>query len=147
MPYQTGRLCKAYYDPSGVGGSSWIELGDVEVAEQTNGKNVATVKNRKSKFEKGLAGQHQMTGTLRLTYDKAATWFADFMAAFENDTIIGLALMDGDITVAGTTGIQLDALITSFSPPQELDEAMNIPCEFQPHALSSVEPDIVKVTS
>lgn len=145
--YQVGRKFKLYYDTSGVGGSSWTEIGDVEVVEESDEKNTSVIKNRNSRFEKGLAGQANLAGSFRATFNKGATWLEDMQAARDDDSIVGLAIMDGDITTAGNSGWQLDALITSCPRTQDIDDASTVNVGYMPHALSDNEPEFVEISA
>ena len=144
MGYQVGREFKAYYDATGVETPTWLEMTDVEDVTEENSKNTATVKNRASKYEKALAGQHTMSGTIKQTYDKASTAQLALLSAYEGDSVFGLAIADGAIDTAGTISLQLDALITSYQRSQGVDDVSVLETSFVPHANgSSSYPDIV----
>lgn len=144
MSYQVGREFKAYYDASGVESATWLELVDIEDVTEENSKSTATVKNRKSKYEKNLGGQHQMSGTLKQTYDKASVAQLAMLTAYDDDSVMGLAIADGDITTIGTISMQLDSLITTHNRSQGVDDAAVLENAFVPHANGSANfPDIV----
>lgn len=146
MGYQVGRDFKAYYDATGVETPTWIEMTDIEDVTEENSKSTATIKNRASKYEKALAGQHTMSGTLKQTYDKTSTAQLALLAAYEGDTVFGLAIADGPIATSGTIAMQLDALITSHQRSQGIDDASSLENAFVPHANGSTSfPDIVIV--
>lgn len=147
MAYQAGHSFKAYYSTGSVSSPTWTELTDVEDVTEDNSINVATVKNRGSKYERGIAGQHIMAGTLRQTYDKASTGQLAILAAYEAGSVLPLAIADGPIATTGTIAMQLDALITSFNRSQGLDDAAVVESAFVPHGNSAASsfPDIVIV--
>lgn len=147
MGYQVGQDFKAYYDATGVDTPTWIEMSDVEDVTEENGKAVGTVKNRASAYEKALGGQRTMSGTLKQTYDKASTAQLALLAAYEGDSVFGLAIADGDIATPGTIALQLDALITSHNRSQGVDDVSSLENAFVPHANGSASfPDIVIVS-
>ena len=66
------------------------------------------------------------------------------LTAYDDDSVMGLAIADGDITTIGTISMQLDSLITTHNRSQGVDDAAVLENAFVPHANGSANfPDIV----
>ena len=145
MGYQVGLDCMLYYDPDGVGQSSWTLLDDVETVNRNEGTNTATVKNRASKFEKDLPGQKTVEFTATMTVDRASADFTALQTAYDSRAMIGIAMMDGPIATSGTKGRQANVLITQFNETEELEDVVKVELTFKLHANSSSDPARVTV--
>lgn len=140
-----GFDCKTYYDPSGVGGSTWNEIKNVGDAKLGLEKGEADVTTREA------GGWEQMVGTLKkasiefkMQYDPTDPAFVALKNAFLQNTTIGMAFMDGDIALSGAEGFQADCAVMSFPWDQALQEAASIDVVVKP-TRSSVVPDWVTI--
>ncbi len=143
MAYVNGSVFKLYYDASGVGGSTWTLLGDVEVVEETAERASGKVKNRASAYEKSLPGQTNLAGSFRMTYNKGSAAITAIQTAFEGGTVIGLAIADGPIATSGTLTWLIDAVILSMPRTQDLDDPSTVSVGYDVHANGTTEPDLV----
>jgi len=133
MSIRLGMEAKLYYDPAGVGGSSWAELvnvkdltlnletGEADVTTRGNQgwrATVATLKDGSIEFE--------------MVWDTADAGFTAIKDAYFNNTPVGFAIMDGDIVVAGSQGLHADFSITNFSRNEPLEEALTVSVTAKP---------------
>lgn len=124
---------------------TWSEFDLVESVEHESSKAEATVRNRKSKYAKMAGGTRQVSYTLSATYDASDAVVNLLLSAYENDTVIAVAVMDGDITTSGEKGFYLDVEVTSAPKPEELDDIDSISFKLVPAVKSSFEPTPVTI--
>lgn len=147
MGYKLGLDGKAYASATTheAGSITWTELDLVESIEQSNAKGQANVNNRSSKYEKSSGGQKRITYTLTLTKDTANAQFTLLQNAYDNDTVIALAIMDGDITTSGNKGFYMDVEVFDAPEPEELEEFNSVSFVLRPSAKSTYEPQRVTI--
>lgn len=127
MAIRLGMEAKLYYDPSGVGGSSWTELTNVKDVTLNLEAGEADVTTR------GNAGWRATVATLRdgsiefeMVWDTSDPGFTAIKDAYFNNGSIGFAVMDGDIGAAGSQGLQANFSITNFTRNEALEEAIMV---------------------
>ncbi|MGE4157705.1 MAG: phage tail tube protein [Planctomycetota bacterium] len=133
MSIKLGMEGKLYFDPSGVGGSTWTEMPNAKDVTLNLEKGEADVTTRANQ------GWRATIGTLRdasvefeMIWDTADAGFAAIKDAFLNGTPIGLAIMDGGIALAGSQGLQANFSITNFSRSEPLEESMSVSVTAKP---------------
>ena len=131
MAVKLGMEAKLYFDPSGVGGSTWTELTNVRDNTLNLEKGEADVTTR------GNSGWRATVGTLKdgsvefeMVWDPDDDGFDAIQDAYFNDSVIGLAIMDGDIDTG--TGLMADFSITNFTRNEPLEEAMTVSVTAKP---------------
>jgi len=127
MAIKLGMEAKLYYDPAGVSGGSWTELTNVKDLTLNLETGEADVTTR------GNAGWRATVATLKdgsiefeMVWDTTDAGFTAIKDAYFNNTAIGFAIMDGDITTTGSQGLQADFSITNFSRNEALEEAITV---------------------
>lgn len=148
MGYKLGLDGKAYASTTthDDGGSiTWTELDLVQSIDQSNSKGQANVNNRSSRYEKSSGGQKRISYTLTLTKDTADAQFTLLQSAYDNDTVIALAIMDGDITTSGNKGWYMDVEVFEAPEPEELEEFNEVAFVVRPSAKSTYEPQRVTI--
>jgi len=140
MAHVVGIDAKMYYDASGVGGSSWSELANVRDVTVSLEKAEIDVSNR------AYGGWRANAGALKdatiewdMIYDTTDAGFTAIRDAWLNDTVIGLAIMDQNITTVGAQGLHADCEIMSFSQPQPMEDAIKVNVRAKP-TYSSTDP-------
>jgi len=146
MSIRLGMEAKLYIDPAGVGGSSWSELAnvkDVTLNLETGEADVTT---------RGNQGWRATVATLKdgsiefeMVWDTADAGFTAIKDAYFNNSLIGFAIMDGDIATPGSQGLQADFSITNFSRNEPLEEAVTVSVTAKP-TYSTTAPQWVTVT-
>ena len=146
MSIRLGMEAKLYYDPAGVGGSSWSELANVKDLTLNLETGEADVTTR------GNQGWRATVATLKdgsiefeMVWDTADAGFTAIKDAYFNNALIGFAIMDGDIAVAGSQGLHADFSITNFSRNEPLEEAVTVSVTAKP-TYSTVAPAWVTTT-
>ena len=147
MAFIFGKDAKMYYDEDGAADgqgtpANWVEndnVRDLTLNLETATDDVTT---------RAGGGFRQVAATLKdgstdfqMVYDPADPHFTAFQGAFfgsgtgfssAGGVVIGIAVMDGDITVTGSQGLVADMMITNFSMPQNLEEAMKVDVTVNP---------------
>ena len=128
MARKLGMEGKLYY--TGAGGPiidmpAWTLAGNVRDVALNMDTGEADVTTR------GNNGWKAKVGTLKdgsvdfeSIWDPADPFFGFLIAAFMNKTAIGLAIMDGDITMAGSEGLVGDFAVIKCTRDEKLEDAM-----------------------
>lgn len=141
MAFILGKDAKLYYDEDGAADgqgtpANWIE--NTNVMDLTLNLETATddVTTRASGGFRAVAATLKDGGTdFGMIYDPADPHFTAFNDAFfgqgtgfssAGGTVIGIAIMDGVITVAGSQGLVADMMVTNFSITENIEEAMKV---------------------
>ena len=98
-----------------------LEAGEADVTTRGNNgwrATVATLKDASVEFD--------------MVWDTDDTNFAAFRDAFLNHTAIEVAVMDGDITVAGSQGLRATCMVTNFTRNEALEEAITVSVTIKP---------------
>lgn len=127
MAHTIGLDAKMYYDASGVGIGSWTELTNCRDVRLPMSKSEADVTTRANSGWRATAGVlKEATIEWDMVYDPSEAGFTAIQTAFLNDTIIGLAVMDGNIVTPGVEGFQANCEIIGFEIDQSLEEAIKV---------------------
>ncbi len=134
MSIVLGKDAKLYFCADGIGGTPlWTELTNVKNVDVSLQKGEADVTTR------GNNGWKASVGTLKegsiefeMVWDTDDTGFAALQAAYFNDTAIGIAAMDGDVTEAGRQGLWADMAVIDFSRSEPLEEALTVKVTLKP---------------
>ena len=128
MAYTLGLDAKIYYKVGGVAASgSWVELSNVRDVTLNMEKAEADVTTRAN------VGWRAMVGTLKeasvefeMIWDTADAGFTAIQAAFLNNTIIGIAVLDGEGASSTSTaeGLIMDTNVFNLSRSEPLEEAL-----------------------
>ena len=132
MSVKRGMDAKLYYKVGGLGaGGAWVELTNVRDNTLNLEKGEADVTTRANN------GWRATVGTLKdgsvefeMVWDPEDAGFDAIQDAYFNDTLIALAIMDGD--VATGNGLQADFAITNFTRNEPLEEAMSVQVTAKP---------------
>jgi len=67
-----------------------------------------------------------------MVWDTADAGFTASKNAYFDNTIIGLAVMDGPIATSGSQGLWADCMITDFSRDEPLEDAISVKVTAKP---------------
>ncbi|MCE9530353.1 MAG: phage tail protein [Planctomycetes bacterium] len=98
-----------------------LEAGEADVTTRGNNSwraTVATLKDASIEFD--------------MVWDTGDADFAAIRDAFLNKTGIEFAVMDGDISTAGSQGLRATCAITKFSRNESLEEALTVSITVKP---------------
>ena len=133
MSVRLGLDAKLFRNPNAYGSPAWNEIKDVKdvtlnleagEADATTRANqgwratVATLKDASIEFE--------------MVWDSEDDDFAAIRDAFLNKTPLDLAVLDGDITVAGSQGLRAVCMVTNFTRNEPLEEAITVSVTAKP---------------
>ena len=147
MSVKLGLDAKLYYCVAGIGGTpTWLELTNVKSVTLSLTKGEADVTTRAN------AGWKAKLGTLKegsiefeMIWDTEDAGFDAIQSAYFDNSIIGMAVMDGPIDAAGSRGLWADCSIMDFSREEPLEEAMPVKVTASP--TYSTNPPVWKVTA
>lgn len=128
MGYRLGLDAKIYFKTGGVAGSgTWTEMSNVRDVTLNMEKAEADVTTR------AADGWRNTVGTLKeasvefeMIWDPEDAGFAAVFAAFLNNTILGIAVLDGDGALSTSTaeGLIMDCNVMNCSRTEPLEEAL-----------------------
>ncbi|MGQ0431811.1 MAG: phage tail tube protein [Microthrixaceae bacterium] len=98
-----------------------LEAGEADVTTRGNNgwrATVATLKDGSIEFE--------------MVWDTADDDFGSIRDTFLNRAAMEFAVMDGDITVAGSQGLRATCMVTNFSRNEALEEAITVSVTVKP---------------
>jgi hypothetical protein len=131
MGAKTGLDCKLYYREGGVdSGDSWHEATNVRDLTLGGEKGEADVSTRASRFRLTLGTLKDFPVEFQQVWDPDDEFFGILRDAFQDDAIIGLAIMDGDIATG--EGLVADFVVTKFARNEPLEEAVTADVTVKP---------------
>ena len=137
MAVKLGLDAKLYFCVAGIGGSpSWVELSNVKNVTLSLTKGEADVTTRANNGWKATAGTlKEGSIEFEMVWDTADAGFKAIKDAYFNNSLIGIAAMDGPISGAnssGSQGLMADCMITDFSRDEPLEEALSVKVTAKP---------------
>lgn len=124
MAPTVGHKMKLYRNTGTYAAPAWslvAEVGDVSIPDLSMG--LAELKRRGNDFTKNLATMIQSISVeFRLIHGLDSTNFSAIRTNFFAGTVEEWAVMNGDITVSGSQGLRIPALVESFPWDQPLEE-------------------------
>ena len=134
MSVKLGMDAKLYFCAAGIGGSPvWTLLGNVKNVTLNLQKGEADVTTRANNGWKATAGTlKEGSIEFEMVWDTADAGFTAIQQAYFNNTLIGMAAMDGPIATNGSQGLWADCMITDFSRDEPLEEAITVKVTAKP---------------
>ena len=133
MGIKYGMDGKLYYTAGARGSSpAWSELTnakDVTLNLETGEADVTTRGN--GGWKAAAATLKSATIEFEMIWDTEDVGFTAIKDAYFNNTILGVAVMDGDIAGDGQ-GLLADCMVTNFSRKEPLEEAMTVSVTLKP---------------
>lgn len=129
------------------GTPTWTELTIVEDVEQDSTKESAEVKNRASDEITMLALHRKRQVTCTITHTPGNAVYESIRDAFENDTALAIAVMDGAVASAGSEGLMMDVIVTQFKRSEQLSQRMAYDVTFEPSAAAGTTPAWTEVSA
>ena len=128
-----GMNCKLYRNTGTYASPTWNEVVNVKDLTLNLEKGEADVTTR------GNDGWRATEGTLKdgsiefqMVWDTDDADFTAIQGGYFDGTDIEFAVMDGDITDAGSQGLRATMQITSFSRSEPLEEAVSVSVTAKP---------------
>lgn len=147
MTFKLGKDFILYYDEDGAADgqampANWIENDNVKDLTLNLEKATDDVSTRAGGDFRAVAATLSDGSTdFQMIYDPADPHFTAFNDAFfgsgtgfssAGGTVIGIAVMDGDITTAGSQGLVADMMVTNFTVTENLEESGKVDVTVQP---------------
>jgi hypothetical protein len=135
---------KLYFCSAGIGGTPvWTEIKNVQ------NLNTAASHSKHDVTTRGNGGFRAQAAILKeiglefdMIHDPADTGYTTLRDAFAAKSVIGIAVMNGDITVAGTEGIWFDAQVMKWERNEDYDKPMMMKVGLEP--TYSANPPVLK---
>ncbi len=134
MAVKLGIDAKLYYCAAGIGGTpTWSELTNVKNVTLSLQKGEADVTTRANNGWKATAATlKEGTIEFEMVWDTADAGFTAIKTAFFNNTLIGIAAMDGPIATNGSQGLWADCHVIDFSREKTLEDAISVKVTVKP---------------
>lgn len=128
MSVKLGLDAKLYFCVAGIGGTpTWTELTNVKNVTLSLTKGEADVTTRANSGWKATAGTlKEGSIEFEMVWDTADAGFTAIKNAYFNNSLIGVAAMDGPIATNGSQGLWADCMITDFSRDEPLEDAISV---------------------
>ena len=163
MGYLLGRNAKAYALTSGTratwgaatdGIHSGAAPSNLTEIDQVKGDLKATLAGTEADITVRASNGYKLTAKAMkdvtvdfdLMYDSTNTIYQFLLKAWLNDTVIGVAVLDGDKATVGTQGFWADWVIVKFDKNEPIGDAQTVSVSLKP-TLSAVPPEWVTVAS
>jgi hypothetical protein len=134
MPVKLGLDAKLYFCAAGIGGTpTWTELTNVKNVTLNLQKGEADVTTRANNGWKATAATlKEGSIEFEMVWDTTDAGFTAIKNAWFNNTVIGLAVMDGGIAVTGSQGLWADCAIIDFTRDEPLEDALTVKVTAKP---------------
>ena len=134
MSVKLGKDAKLYYCAAGIGSTpTWTLLSNVKNLKANLQKGEADVTTRANNGWKATVGTlKEGSVEFEMIYDPADAGFTAMETAYFDNTVIGIAVMDGDIATAGSKGFWADCAVIDFSRDESLEEAIVVSVTLKP---------------
>jgi hypothetical protein len=147
MSVKLGLDAKLYYCVAGIGGTpTWTLLGNVKNVTLNLQKGEADVTTRANNGWKATAATlKEGSIEFEMVWDPADEGFTAIKDAYFNNTLLGMAAMDGPVATAGSQGLWADCAITDFTRDEPLEDAISVKVTAKP--TYSVNPPVWMVVA
>ncbi len=134
MSVKLGLDAKLYYCVAGIGGTpTWTLLGNVKNVTLNLQKGEADVTTRANNGWKATAATlKEGSIEFEMVWDPSDTGFTAIKDAYFNNTLIGMAAMDGAVATTGSQGLWADCAITDFTRDEPLEDAISVKVTAKP---------------
>ena len=122
----------------------WGEVKSVRAVDTTFEAGSWDGSTRGSKFRKWARTLLDVGFDLELLHKPGDTDQAALRTAFLDGSMVDIAVMDGDIEVAGSEGFRAEMQVFSFSRGEPLEEGLLIKCSVKP-GISDNEPEYLVI--
>lgn len=138
---QLGLDCRLYYNTGTYASPTWVEITNVRDVELNLTRGKADLSTRGSNGYKEYRGQLKDASiTFDLVYKRGDATTQAIFEAFDEDTLLDIAVLDGDIETTGTEGLRAVCEVFDFSREEPLEEGVMISVELAPSAKSTDKP-------
>ena len=134
MGKQTGNEAKLYRNTGTYGSPVWDEVTNVRDLDLGVEKGQADASTRGASWRQYLTTLKDASIDFSMLWDTSDLDFSAIQDAFFNDTQVELAIMDGDISVAGAEGLRATFDVVTFTRHEPLEDAMSVDVAIKPSA-------------
>lgn len=127
MAAKPGMQAKLYRNTGTYAAPTWALVPNVKDLTLNLEKGQADVTTRANNGWKASIGTLKDGGIeFEMVWDTEDEGFTAIRDAYLNDAALELAVMDGDITVAGSQGLRASFVVTNFSRKEPLEEGISV---------------------
>lgn len=128
-----GLEAKLYRNTATYAAPTWVEMKNVKDLTLNLEASEADVTTRgNAGWRATLAALKDGSIEYEMVWDTADPDFTAIKDAFFGNTSVEFAVMDGDVTTAGSQGLRATMSITSFSRSEALEEAISVSVTAKP---------------
>jgi hypothetical protein len=134
MSIKFGFDAKLYYCAAGIGGTpTWTELSGVKnVTLNLQGKEVDVTTRANGGFTATDIALMDASIEFELPMDPADAGYQASETAFFGRSLLGLAVMSGNVVTPGSRGLWADCKITQFNREESLEDAQVVKVTAKP---------------
>lgn len=133
MPATLGANCKIYRNTGTYAAPVWAEITIVkDVTLNLEANEADTTTRAADGWQTAIAALKAGSVDFGVIWDTADIQFEALRTAFFDGTLVDLAVMDGDIAVAGRTGLRAEMAVLSFTRNEQLQEAVTASVKCKP---------------
>lgn len=133
MATKFGLDCKLYYSSTGIDSPSWTELTAARDVTLNLESDEGDFTNRGSGGWKVTEpGLKDASIDFDLVYDTADAGFSAIKSAYFAGTLLGIAVMDGNIGITDVQGLWADCKVFSFSINENLGDGVTVSVSIKP---------------
>ena len=140
MGKKTGNEAILYRNDGTFEAPDWVEVENVKDLTLGIEKGSVDASTRGSIWRQFLTTLKDASIDWQSLWDTEGADFSAFQDAFFDDTQIELAVMDGDITVAGAEGLRVTVDVMGFTRNEPLEDAMSVDVTTKPSAKADNPP-------
>jgi hypothetical protein len=141
MGKKVGLSCKLYRNTGTYAVPVWSEIDlarDVTLSLEVGEADAST---RASTWREFLQTLKEAGIEFELASDSSDTEFTAVKDAFFDNTAIEILALDGDEAVAGSQGLRMTSIVSSFSRNEPLEETVTISVTIKPTPNDDAEPE------
>ena len=146
MSAKAGHACKLYYNTATWASPTWAEIDLARDLTLPLSRDYGDASSRASDFKVGVVGLLDTAVNGQTIWDPSDAGFAALLDACLNGTTVELAIMDGDITTAGSEGLHADFYVTKCDRGEPLGDLVAADFEAKPAATAN-DPEWMTVAS
>ena len=137
MAHKLGLDCKLYYNEDGnenpIVPANWTELSNTRDVTLNLEKGEADVTTRANNGYRATATTLKDASVeFEMVWDPDDAGFTALRQAFFNNASIGILILDGAVTAAGSQGLVADMEVVNFSRNEPLQETVTVSVTLNP---------------
>lgn len=129
MATKVGYQGVLYYNSGTTATPVWVEVDTVRDVTLNQTRNEVDDTSRTTNgWRSRLGGLAEWGADFEMVYNTANTAWQQIRESFEDNTVIEVLILDGDITVDDNEGMRGNVFVTEFTREEPLEDVMSNSC-------------------